>query len=106
VGVSGFFRTGWLIVAEICLFSGELAWFCAWWWGAVESPITGSVPVECCWAWFCGFSRGMVDCRGNMLGFRCVCLVLRVVVGCGKISESGVCPCGSAVGRGFAFFRA
>jgi hypothetical protein len=27
-----------------------------------------------------------------------------VVVGCSRISDNGVCPCGSAVGRGFVFF--
>jgi hypothetical protein len=101
-----FFRAGWLIVAAICLFSGELAGFCEGWRFAVESPRAGSVPGECFWAGFCVFSRGLAACCGSMFDFRRTDLVSRVVAGCGRISESGVCPCGSAFGRGFVFFRA
>jgi hypothetical protein len=68
-GVFRFFCAEWSIVAETCLGSGELAGFYARWWGAAESPITGSVPVECFWAGVCVFLRGMVACRGNMLVF-------------------------------------
>jgi hypothetical protein len=63
--VSFFFRAGWLLVAERCLGSGEVAWVCAWWWGSVESPIMGSVPGECCRAWFRFFSCGLLAHREN-----------------------------------------
>jgi hypothetical protein len=46
----------------------------------------------------------MADFRGSMLVFRCVDLVSRVVVGCGRISDHGVCPCEVLLGGGLVFF--
>jgi hypothetical protein len=99
-----FFCAGWLLVAEICLFSGAFAWFCARWWGAAESPIMGLSLWSAFGLGFAFFSRGMAACRGNMLVFRRVDFVSRVAVGCGRISESGVCPCGVLSGLGLRFF--
>jgi hypothetical protein len=80
--------------------------FCAWWWGAAESPIMGLSLWSAFGLGFAFFSHGMAACRGNMLEFRFVCWVLCVVVGCGRISESGVCPCGVLSGLGLRFFCA